>query len=162
MSSSMPSAALAKNPEVIRAKRFELVNTAGRLLGWWRAQESGESSLCVVDDNGHCRVEILSHVKGSALIVIRGSDNEPNFSVGTTSSGRTTLNLRDQVTRSRIVLGYRPSDVPSGDEYSWGLYFPKGAFDSWASIGVTQRPNTKILRGSISILQENGTRWPDE
>lgn len=155
---------LAESPKSIQAntsiktQAIEIVDQAGRIRGRFAADDlSGRVTMCLAGSDQRCAIELTS-IDSASAIVLRQSNGDVVISLGSVN-GRPTLNMRDGATQSNVVLGYNPSDLPTGDEYSWGLRFPRGAFGTWASIGTSKDPKTKRVAGYVSITDETGRHW---
>lgn len=156
--SRIPMSVNADAPNVLRAGAIEIVDGNGRVRGRLGVEDSsGRVNLCLSGADGKCGVELVS-VKAGGLIILRDPNGEVGVSIGSLG-GRATVNLRDNVTRSSLVLGYAAGDVPSPDDYSWGLSFPRGAFSNWAWIGTSRDPRTRRIGGATSVVDANGRRW---
>ncbi len=142
-------------PASIRAQRFELMDSAGTVRGRWFLDPVAKGvRFCLYPSDDICKLEIFAKEDG-AYVAIRRNKGSVDASLGSLN-GRSTLNMRDDRSGARLVLGYRPGDIPNTDDYSWALSFLRGSFDTWAAIGTSPDPATGKVAGFIALTDESG------
>jgi hypothetical protein len=57
-------------PETVRAPRFEMLDEAGRVRGYWRVTDDGSSALTLYDAAGQARVALAASPSGASEIAV--------------------------------------------------------------------------------------------
>lgn len=154
--SSTLTPARADSPQVIRARRFELVDESGRPIGFWGIDPPQNAAVLAFTGGDK---EIY------ALFGLR-SDQSPEMTLTDQYSGATArlyfgrlhkpvLKMGEPWPRTRLSLGFIESDYPGPKDDSWALVFSN---PSLASIGVsnlgTGRPS-----GMVYAEDSKGRSW---
>lgn len=139
------AAATSPAPDVVRAKRYEVVNGSGRVLSYWGPDsdpqipaKTGRGVLMVfMDLNGTRRCQIGSRIGdyGPELLFYdkdgpsegkRRQYTEPRFGVSLYDNEDAVLAMRNR-SSWRILLGAEHGDAPDPSEDTWGLRIRGGA-----------------------------------
>jgi hypothetical protein len=141
-----------KNPEeVVRARRFELVDPGGRVISYWGFDKNDDVTLVFGSNwasrgrNGGPRAggldvpdnqrAALGVVDDSAYLTFRGADGRPRVHLALNVFEKPTLVMGDE-TGGRVLLGVRQSDTPGPQDDEWFLQF----LPERAGIGTYSRP----------------------
>jgi hypothetical protein len=141
-----------ENPEeVVRARRFELVDRGGRVISYWGFDKNDDVALVFGSNwaagrpNGGPRpggLEVpdnqraaLGVVADSAYLIFRGADGKQRVDLALNAFEKPTLVMGDE-TGGRVLLGVRQSDTPGPQDDEWFLQF----LPERAGIGTYSRP----------------------
>jgi hypothetical protein len=126
-------------PDEIRAKRFEVVTTSGRVLSFWGPDADPQIPaatpkgvlMVFLDPNGvrRCQIgssigdygpEILFYDANGPSETKRREYSEPRFGVRLGYNEDAVLGMRNR-TSWRVLLGAEHGDAPDPSEDTWGL-----------------------------------------
>lgn len=152
----------AARENVVRATRFELVDSAGTVKAFWGMDNSDRVVLTFLDKEATPRLELGVFLEnGSQVLRFADQHGWPFMTISGLPSGGSALTMGDSK-RSRLVLGHHPpNDAPSpADDDYWGLFFPRaGGASSWASFGISAKRKTEQFGAFLSLVQPNGEMW---
>jgi hypothetical protein len=150
----------ARADHSVRAERFELVGSDGRIRAFWGQNEGGDVVTAYVDSSGKVRAELgVSNDGAVQWLRMIGADGRSRVRLGTDSFSQSGLNLGDEQHESRILLGSIPGDLPIRPE-SWGLIFPRsGTLSSWIDIGIRVDDKRRGATPFFAIRDNSGARW---
>ncbi|MGB7761289.1 MAG: hypothetical protein WBL61_15775 [Bryobacteraceae bacterium] len=131
-------------PAVLRASRFELVDTAGKPVARWEVDsEKHQVHLCFLSKGGPIGLDIGVSTEGQPFLAMNGRDGKPRIDMGLGWMDKPALGMGDERWQGRIVLGHAGSDTPDilDDPWDqWGLEFrPFGSERPIAAMGMTMR-----------------------
>jgi len=152
-----PSKVEAAQPNIVRATRFELVDESGKVKAFL-GYDGTESVIAFLNRDGKIRVKLgMSLELGDQILTFLGTDGRSRVTITTDAYGKPSLNMGDESSESRILLGFIPNDTPSPQDDAWGLVLLQpGKFSDWAHIGTLRDPRSGKLRASIAISREDG------
>lgn len=146
----------SRGGDVIRAHRFELIDSAGRTSAFLGTQED-QPVLIFVGNQGGGNASSLLHQRallgvaadGTPILQFRSETGTP--SVRLYGNAKPVLLLGNN-TGVRVSLGLLQSDTPSINDDDWGLTFRP----ELATIGVSavSDPQGKYYRGFVTVRKE--------
>ena len=147
----------AAEPNTVRATRFELVDKAGKVKAFL-GYDGTESVIAFLNRDGKIRTKLgMSPDLGYQMLTFLGADGRSRVSITTDTDGKPALNMGDENSESRVLLGFVPNDAPSPKDDAWGLVFRQpGKFSDWAHIGTLRDATSGKIHASISISREDG------
>lgn len=134
------SSVQAAPPTVVRASRFELLDTAGHSVARWEIDPERKGVHMCFLDRGITTLDLGALPHAGPFLWINGRDGKRRFSVSLDPSGKPGLSMSDERWLGRVVLGYIGTDTPDIPDTSddWGLGFrPFGTTRSAAYMGMT-------------------------
>jgi hypothetical protein len=160
----------------VRAERFEVVESSGRLVSYWGPDADPHipsttpkgAILVFVDPHGVRRCQIGSRVGdcGPELLFYdsdgppakpQQNSAQPRLSIGLGSTGSPTLNMHGH-DGDRMDLGAMYGDVDGEPELGWGLSFRAFAVPATAAIGYGGWGN-KSYRSFVTLTNGAGKSW---
>ena len=135
--------------QVVRARRFELVNESGRAISYWGLAKS-QSAVLAFGSNwpatspeahallGHPAPNLENSTNQRFVIGVSGdepylhmsaADGRPRLFLGVNYYGKPTLAMDDE-TGTRVTLGSWYTDT-GGDSNFWSLSFSPDRFDAY-------------------------------
>lgn len=88
-------------PSVIRAQKFELVDSRGKVHASLKTEEGGETVFRILDSTGTIRVKLGGDTNGSGIVLLN-SATEVGFHATAKEETRLTLTSRDGKTVSLL------------------------------------------------------------
>jgi hypothetical protein len=147
----------AASDDVLRAKRFELIDRSGRKLAFWGSEDGQGAALqgteiAVIGLQGHSNLPFLNMMGPNSKIRLTlrldGDDGKP------------VLGMSDEKWEGRLILGFIQPDAPSSSWDDWGLLLRVPQRESpIASLRITRDPVSGQTSGRAVILGENGKFW---
>lgn len=146
----------SETPSTVRATRFELVDSTGKVRAVWGTNRGDELVLSFVK-NGTERIVMgldTGHRPFIKLNSERGDHRASMFVYG----DKPALVLSDRSLEGRIRLGPGSFDTSAADgDSDWGLTFNGTAGRGMANIGIVPVPGGH--RGAINIRDPNKLVW---
>jgi hypothetical protein len=130
----------AASPQVIRASRFELVDSAGHALARWEVDPETNSAHLRFLARGGVALDEGTFSDVGPFLRMNGRDSRNRIALELDPADKPGLMMSDERWLGRIVLGYAGSDTPDipDTEDSWNLEFrPAGTTLPAAKIGMT-------------------------
>ena len=104
-------AAQAKEPavaEVVRARRFEMVDAAGKARAVLSVLPDGRTGLLLVDAGGKGRVILRLHSDGTPVLALYDAAGKERASLSLLPDGSPALGFHDAAGKTRAALSVRP------------------------------------------------------
>jgi hypothetical protein len=132
----------AAAPDVIRATRFELVDSSGAPAATWESGPNGGTHLSFLRAN-HAALEIAILPDGRPVLNMSGRDGKRRIVMELDQSDKPMLGMGDERWEGRVALGFMPPDTwPYSNWDHWGLLFRAfGSEHAVVGMGTTNTPN---------------------
>lgn len=135
LASSMLAPQSVKSADAIKATRFELVDSAGKVRARLGFDKGRESPALIFLDTGGTEVLSLSTVDALPQLKLSGPDGKPRVLLLVTASGGPQLQMGNGTRGPNILLGAIAGDTePTTSPPDWSLQV-RGA-DARATLGV--------------------------
>ena len=163
-------------PTTIRAERFEVVESSGRLISYWGPDADPNipstapkgTLLVFLDPHGVRRCQIGSSVGDySPKLLFYGTDGppdkpqrydaQPRLSIALGWTGSPVLNMRGQ-DGDQMALGAMYGDVYPDREHGWGLAFRAWAVPATAAMGYGRWLDGSY-RSYVNLTDGAGRSW---
>lgn len=107
------SAGDAANANVVRAEKFEVVDSGGRMLAVWSSAAPGGCGLFFYDGTGKKRAQLAVLADGSPSLSVSDKDGETRAALMVMPDGSPILALYDEDGQRRATLMVLPDGGPS-------------------------------------------------
>jgi hypothetical protein len=151
--------------EVVRANRFELVNSSGKTLAYW-GEDTGEHKimLAFVDENAYPQAEFgvepreMENGRPSAynpFSILFGRDGIGRMWQGLDITQNPVIAMGDGKSEGRLLLGHRCCTDVAGDTNdpwdNWSLVMrdPSHGWKEYVNIGVTAPLDSQMRKGNL-------------
>jgi hypothetical protein len=151
--------------EVVRANRFELVNSYGKTLAYWgEAKDEHKVMLSFIDENAHPQdefgVEYKEMENGRPSVytpfsMLFGRDGIARMWEGLDSTQNPVISMGDGRSEGRLMLGHNCCTDVAGDandpwdNWSLSMRDPSPNSEEYVNIGVTTPLNGKMRKGNV-------------
>lgn len=154
----------------VRASRFELVDSTGKVLAFWGTDRGNNTVLAFLQKSttedgteevkpstqqtrftGQNRNEAFAFGMMSTQVPfmnILGKDGNSRASLYLTAQQKPILNMADERNESRLELGFISNDAPALEDDDWALRFRA---PDVAGIGSMRDPSDHKYRGYLSV-----------
>ncbi len=138
--------------DVIRASKFELVNSEGIAVANWEVDSGQEVHLRFLYKHDSVGAEFGILADGRPFLRMRGRDRKRRIVMELDQADKPMLGMGDERWEGRVRLGFIPPDTfPYSDWDHWGLFFrPFGSARPIAGIGMMQTGSSP-LEGFLSV-----------
>lgn len=155
---------------VLRARSFELVDEAGKVISIWGVNKHGHTLLAFLRSE-HVPGEKREHslglddplnqlaaigVEGSAGLTFRGTDGKTRVMLGLGLWDKPGLMMADE-TSQRLALGLHQTDTPSAEDDIWALSFEPDV--AWIGTSPRMEHGQKYVRGVLTV-NKDGVKYP--
>jgi hypothetical protein len=128
----------AASSQVVRASRFELVNTVGAVVATWSVESENEVHFRFMRGPRNSAIDISVRADGSPIIQAFGKDGKERISLGLGSSDKPVFVMSDSRWTGRVQLGFLEPDTINPASDTWGLLFHAiGSERTVAGIGMS-------------------------
>jgi hypothetical protein len=117
-------------PDVVKARRFEVVDATGKLRVALGVRTHGWAGLTLYDAAGKTRAILTLHADGSPSLYLSDGTEKLRASLGVAANGSPRLSLLDAAVQTRADLGVLPDGSPA-------LYLYDAAGKARATLGCT-------------------------
>ena len=125
-----------ETPSLVRASKFELVNSLGVPVGVWMSNPDGGSSFDFLR-GARTPMSLAMTSDGRPHVSMRGRSGELLVEIQVKESGMPLLGMGDKSWEGRVLLGSIESDSGPESDDTWGLLFrPKRSSNPIATIGM--------------------------
>lgn len=154
--SALQSVLAAASPTVLQARRVELVNDAGKLVGVLGVEDNGNIGLAFYDPHGRKRADFGIGRGESPRLDINGPDGDRLLSLSLSRYSKPSMMMSDRDFNGRVYLGVVEPDAPDPNWKfdSWVLQFTGDHAKPLALIGM----NTPSA-GGVAVFDHAGHRW---
>lgn len=141
----------AATSNVVKASKFELVNSAGVAVATWEISQEREPHLRFMSDRSRVSVDIGVLSDGRPIVKMVGRDGKARIVMELDQSDKPMLGMGDERWEGRMHLGYIEPDSPTPDWDNWGLAFRGfGSERAVAGIGMV-KAGTGGLEGFLTV-----------
>ena len=148
----------ASSPQVVRASRFELVDSAGRALARWEVDpKTNNTHLCFLARGGGVGLDAGVFPDAAPFLLMNGRDGKNRITLVLDGFDKPELAMSDERWQGRLLLGHRGTDTPDIPDRTdeWTLEFhPFGSEMPVSRIGTTKLADGKIRSIFISDGEE--------
>ena len=148
--------AQSQSPRIIRVTGVELVDTAGKLVGFLGTDEKRTIGLAFFDPQGKKRAELGLGSGAAPRLDINGPDGDSLLSLDLGQHAKPRLMMSDHDFNGRVYLGVAEPDAPDPNwKYdTWALRFMGDRSRPLAIIGMSSRSV-----GGVAVFDQSGHRW---
>jgi len=141
--------------EVVRANRFELVDTKGRLRGSFASGNDGSITLCLNDSAGKSSVALGVTAENIPLVALTDMAGKTRMTLGVRAGGGPGMWLVDAAGKIRSAIAVEDNGAPS-----LALYDTAGTVRGLLAVGTDGSPALKMhdaagrIRGQFAIATD--------
>ncbi len=172
ISSRITRASEQNSAQIVRARRFELVNEVGQVISLWGVDKGDNAVLAFGSrglaagsagpaglenpDNQLATFGLLG--TDSPALKMRGADGKTRARLYLSTDGKPFLLMEDE-TGPRVSLGIEQSDTPGPDDNDWTLTF----YPERARIGMftVKEAGKKYVRG-VFLVNKDKVIYPNQ
>lgn len=143
-------------PEIVQAKKFELVNDAGEVRAELRTDSGDASELVLHGKNGHGGAYIVADGQGSSALSLFNKAGKPTVSLRTDSNESSWLTLSDAHGQPAIQVAVEETNLPSlmlvGQDEKTQLQL---AFREEGALGLFIVDSSGQTRAGLALSDDN-------
>lgn len=150
-----------QHPDVIRARRIELIDGSGRVAAFLGIDSERDTALVFLDDQHKERAIFGVRVDKEPEAAMIGRDGKDRVRIKLASHDeRPMIRLGDHE-RTRVDLGFYQLDAPDPRDENWGLTFydPHRLDQRLAGIGMGRDYTDDKMTGYAIVSEKDGTVW---